>query len=383
MKRIIVSISLLTLCVVVFALSPTLHIDSQTKDILLSAAADAGTETPQTERELQGFTIQVDESSVILGWSAVPGATGYKVYSSPSPDIGSFSEDLSGAFTGASWTAPLSLERSFYYVTSLTASTPADMILVPGGTFTMGDTRGGGRAWDLPTHDVTLNSFYMAKYELTQGEYFAIMGVSPTYNYGIGDNYPMYYVSWYSAIKYCNLRSINEGLTPAYTILGSTNPSDWPTIPNADWKAVICNWAANGYRLPTEAEWEYAARGASNDPDYLYSGSENLNAVGWYMGNAYQTHPVGSKAPNALDLYDMSGNVLEWCWDWWDGSYYSSSPSNNPTGPPVSDVNMQRAARSGAFRLNASDSRVASRGFHTVYDGSNFGLGFRVARSGL
>ncbi len=185
----------------------------------------------------------------------------------------------------------------------------SDLVLVPAGTFTMGDTRGVGYSRELPTHQVTLSSFYIGKYEVTQGEYQAVMGTNPSYF--SGSDKPVEQVTWYNAVEYCNARSIQEGLTPCY------NTSTW-----------ACDFSANGYRLPTEAEWEYAARGASNNPDYLYAGSNDINSVAWYGDNSSSTtHNVGTKAPNGLGIYDMSGNVYEWCNDWY-GSYSSSAQTD-------------------------------------------------------
>ncbi len=257
-------------------------------------------------------------------------------------------------------------------------------VFVPGGTFTMGDTRGVGYSDELPTHTVTLNSFYIGMYEVTQAEYSQYMqpASSWTSNYGLGDNYPAYYVSWYAILKYCNLRSQNEWLTPVYTIGGSTNPADWGTVPtssNATWNAAVCNWSANGYRLPTEAEWEYAARGGQNIPDYLYSGSDDINAVAWYHDNntPYGTKPVGGKAANGLGLYDMSGNLWEWCWDWLSSTYYSVSPVNNPTGPSSGSY---RLLRGGYWGNDAIYCRVPNRdGNGPCYSG-DYG-GFRVVRA--
>ncbi len=261
---------------------------------------------------------------------------------------------------------------------------PANLVFVPGGTFTMGRTTGSGDLDELPTHTVTLNSFYIGKYEVTQVEYSQYM--QPRYNwtnnYGLGDNYPAYYVSWYAILKYCNLRSMAEGLTPCYTISGSTNPADWgevPTSSNSAWDDVTCNWSANGYRLPTEAEWEYAARGATNNPDYLYSGSDDINTVAWYGSNSGSTtHIIGTKAPNCIGTYDMSGNVWEWCWDWYSISYYSSSPQHNPRGP---EHGRSRLLRGSSWYGNAALCRVASRFYDPPHEGSYSNVGFRLCRS--
>lgn len=261
------------------------------------------------------------------------------------------------------------------------------MILVPGGTFTMGDTRQvvdeDFNDNELPTHTVTVNPFFIGKYMVTQSEYSKYMPSSEMWvaKLGLGKNYPAYGVSWYAAIKYCNLRSLAEGLNPCYTILGSTNPADWGKVPfweDSTWDAAICDFGANGYRLPTEAEWEYAARGGTNDPDYLYSGSDDINLVAWYGDNASDaSHPVGNRKPNGIGTYDMSGNLYEWCWDWYSNSYYSSSPKNNPTGP----VNgSSRVVRGGDWRVSAYHCRVANRFEFAPYC-NNGCFGFRVCRS--
>ncbi len=259
---------------------------------------------------------------------------------------------------------------------------PIQMIYVPGGSFTMGDTRGQGYPDELPSHTVTLNSFYIGKYEVTQAEYSILMP-DPGWvsDYGLGANYPAYNVTWYAAIKYCNLRSMAEGLTPCYTIGGSTNPANWGAVPNSQnstWDAAICNWQANGYRLPTEAEWEYAARGRTNNPDYLYSGSDDINAVAWYGSNSgFTTHPVGTKAPNGIGTYDMSGNVWEWCWDRYDESYYASSPQNNPRGP---SSGSSRLWRGGCWGEHFPYCRVSYRFHYNPYSGYYCSYGFRLCR---
>lgn len=277
------------------------------------------------------------------------------------------------------WT-PSDIVSSTY---TIGGGVPGPMVFISGGVFIMGRTQGNGEDYELPTHSVSVSSFYMGKYEVTQAEYAHYMSANPYWSgySGLGPHYPAYYISWYDALKYCNLRSIAEGFTPVYSILGSTNPADWGNVPGSEndtWDAVICNWNANGYRLPTEAEWEYAARGASAIPDYLYSGSDDISTVAWYSSNSgIKTHIVGTKLPNELSLCDMSGNVLEWCWDWFARSYYLQSPSSNPTGPASG---AQRVLRGGHYDSLYNHCRVSYR--DAYYPGSGLtAFGFRVCRS--
>jgi len=222
----------------------------------------------------------------------------------------------------------------------------------------MGDTRGEGQTDELPTHQVTLSSFYIGKYEVTQAEYQAVMGTNPSHF--SGSDKPVENVSWFDAVEYCNARSIQEGLTPCYN---TTNIQE-------------CNFSVNGYRLPTEAEWEYAARGGSNNPDYLYSGSNDINSVAWNSSNSGSTsHNVGTKTPNGLGIYDMSGNVWEWCNDRY-GSY-SSSAQSDPVGPATGSY---RVTRGGSWYYSATYCRVAYR-YDDYPANSNYNIGFRLARS--
>ena len=242
-----------------------------------------------------------------------------------------------------------------------------DFILVEGGTFNNG------------TSDVTLSSFYMDKYEITQAEYQAVMGVNPASGYGVGSNYPVYYVSWFKAIEYCNRRSIQEGLTPCYSYSTyGTNPDNWPAgwnSSNTNHTNVNCNWTANGYRLPTEMEWMFAAKGGNQSQGYTYSGSNSIGDVAWYTSNSGSTtHTVGTKAANELGTFDMSGNVWEWVWDIY-GSYPSGS-QNNPTG---ANSGSFRVRRGGSWNYNAYKCTVSYRNYNgAAY--SSYGIGFRCVR---
>jgi len=272
-----------------------------------------------------------------------------------------------------------------------------DMVLVNGGTFRMGNpgnpNRRDSAALDIewPRHDVTLRDFYIGKYEVTQGQYLEVTGMKPSSHSKNPDDHspngwmklPVESVSWYDAIVFCNRLSIKEKLKPVYSLNGSVNPDDWgdtPTRRSSEWESAAMDIRANGYRLPTEAEWEYAARGGAESKGYHFAGSNTASHVAWYTvvvnGMTVGTiHEVGKKQPNELGLYDMSGNVMEWCWDWIDT--YPADPQDNPVGPPRG---LYRVIRGGGWSIRDTYSRVFYRHNNQAhYFGIN--LGFRVART--
>ena len=218
------------------------------------------------------------------------------------------------------------------------------MVAVQGGMFQMGATKEQGRnTYDAekPVHAVALDGFYIGKYEVTQGQWKAVMGTNPSSFKG--DDRPVEKVSWNDAVSFCEKLSEMTG---------------------------------RKYRLPTEAEWEYAARGGQQADGTMYAGSGAIYdvAVFGYGINSGATFSVGSKKPNGLGLYDMSGNVWEWCSDWYDSEYYSESPSVNPQGP---SGGSSRVIRGGGWSYDARNCRVSFRGSDTP-GYRDRALGFRV-----
>ena len=230
-----------------------------------------------------------------------------------------------------------------------TNSVGAVLVKIPAGRFTMGS--------QVQVQVELTRSFWLMTTEVTQGQYRAVTGENPSYFKG--DDLPVEQVSWYEAVQYANALSEREDLTPCYTVSGTT--VGWP-------KGLGCS----GYRLPTEAEWEYAARGGEG---HVYSGSDTPSDVGWSNENSgSKTHAVGGKAPNAYGLYDMSGNVWEWVWD----VYGSTLPGGrDPHGP---EAGSKRVLRGGAWGYTARYLRVAYRNGGNP-DNRNHNLGFRLART--
>ena len=219
-----------------------------------------------------------------------------------------------------------------------------EMVRVEGGTFRMGATsEQGSDVWDneKPVHSVTLSGYYIGKTEVTQALWKAVMGSNPSKF--IGDNLPVEMVSWDDCQEF--IRELNA-LT------------------------------GQNFRLPTEAEWEFACRGGNNSRGYKYSGSNNLGSVAWYNGNSgNKTHPVGTKAPNELGIYDMSGNVWEWCADWYGD--YSSGAQTNPTGPYGGS---NRVYRGGSWNYDVGRCRSSNRDFYYPWI-RDIILGLRLALS--
>jgi formylglycine-generating enzyme required for sulfatase activity len=296
------------------------------------------------------------------------------------------------------------------------------MIKVEGGTFMMGATTEQGnkaQSDEKPAHQVTVGSFLIGKTELTVGqfkEFIDATGYKTSADidgrswvwYGGGDirkvdgvnwscdtkgekrptsemKHPVIYMSWYDAIEYCNWLSKKEGLTQCYTInKQNKDPNNQSEYDKQKW-IVTCNFKANGYRLPTEAEWEYAARGGNKSKGFKYSGSDNIDEVGWYgaynnNGNRTQydgTAEVGLKLANELGIYDMSGNVHEWVWDWYGEKYYIRLEKSNPKGETVGSY---RGLRGGSWYFDSEYCRVAFRSDGNPFRGIN-DMGFRLLRT--
>ncbi len=284
------------------------------------------------------------------------------------------------------------------------AETIGGMVLIPAGSFQMGDAFTEGGTDERPVHTVTVSAFYMDQYEVTKGlwDEVRIWADDEGLGYtdlpeggGKGPSHPVHSVNWYDAVKWANARSERDGLTPVYY-----TTAGFATVYKTGTGTPHANWSANGYRLPTEAEWEKAARGGVEGRRFPwadgntishtranYSASPStydydVSATSGYHpdysgGSTPHTSPVGSFAPNGYGLYDMAGNVFEWCWDWYSSTYYSSSPATDPRGPASGSY---RVRRGGGWIMSAGDCRVAANASFafSMYPNTH---GFRLVRS--
>ena len=259
----------------------------------------------------------------------------------------------------------------FCFITTLSFSIEKlktdQFVFVDGGTFQMGDE-------SSKVHSVTLYSFYISKYELTQEKWTEVMGYNPSICKGSKN--PVDNISFYEAIEFCNKKSQIDGLEEVYSIdKENKDPSNQHNSDNLKW-SITCNWNANGYRLPTEAEWEFAAKGGNKTKDYKFSGSNTINNVAWYIENSdKQTKPVGKKKPNELGLYDMSGNVWERCWDWYE--LFTDLPAINPRGADGGYSKVYKGGGAGYQKdFNTPTGRGELPGIR-----KNQNMGMRLAKS--
>ncbi|WP_300566128.1 SUMF1/EgtB/PvdO family nonheme iron enzyme [Flavobacterium sp.] len=258
----------------------------------------------------------------------------------------------------------------FSFTTKQSKNPMLQMLKIEGGTFWMGSSDDNKIAEndEQKKHEVKVNSFELNKLEVTVWEWKDYctktkkkLPAKPMW--GWNDNNPITNVTWIEAVNYCNWLSKQDGLKPAYTIAG---PS------------FNCDFTANGYRLPTEAEWEFAAKGGTKSKNHIFAGSDDSNEVAWFIKNSTRKpHTVGTKMPNELGLYDMNGNVWEWCWDWYNKDYYKTEDGNNPQGPLRGE---KKSVRGGSWDSQLNYLRTANR-ISTSPEKTNEFYGFRLART--
>lgn len=354
-------------------------------------------------------TYEITKFDVVRGeltFTELPGAISYQVQWSKSLNSGSWNSGAPGVSrieaTGAGErTVKIGIMDPSCYYRVMAELAPQGFVLIPGGTFQMGDTFEEGFGHERPVHSVNVSAFLLQARETTKDEWdvvrkWALVNGYAFDNLGTGKaaDHPVHNVSWYDVVKWCNARSEKEGLVPCYYTDAARTQVYKTKAVDVTHDQVL--WTANGYRLPTEAEWEKAARGGLEGKRFPW-GDTITNALANYystnsdsydtgptrgvhpiygFGDEPYTSPVGSFVPNGYGLYDMTGNVWEWCWDWFGAQYYSSGETNSSLGPTSGS---HRVFRGGTWKLSASYSRVASRnGGQPLYTDNDFG--FRLAR---
>jgi formylglycine-generating enzyme required for sulfatase activity len=274
---------------------------------------------------------------------------------------------------------------------------PAGMALIPAGSFVMGDAFGEGDTNEVPLHAVAVSAFLMSATEVTKAQWDEVASWAAANGYdlaaedGLGRaaNHPVHSVSWYECVKWCNAKSEKEGRPVCYTVGGE--------VYRTNDVAPACDMMAKGYRLPTEAEWEKAARGGAANRRFPWSDTSTIQHTRAnyysYAANAYDTSvtrfwhptyfeesatcssPAGAFAANGYGLYDMSGNILEWCWDWYGSTYYGMSPAADPSGPASGSL---RILRGGSWWVDSTRARVAHRNINFAPGEENAQTGFRA-----
>jgi formylglycine-generating enzyme required for sulfatase activity len=328
------------------------------------------------------LSIQSDAGvSNSLQWSSFPGGTNWTVVT-----------NLLIAQTPYSVADPntASSPMRFYRVQTVVPSVPAGTALIPWSQFVMGDTLGEGESDEVPLHTNSVSSFYMDTNLVTRGLWNEVYEWAITNGYTFdstvlskGADHPVVNVSWYDAAKWCNARSEKAGLVPAYYT--DSTRSEIYRSEQIDLDSASVKWSA-GFRLPTEAEWEKAARGGASGHRYPWQDTVNFfvtraNVVNdplFGSGPYPHTSPAGFYTANGYGLCDMAGNVWEWCWDWYDGEWYSNPDASLPDtrGPGWGDYRVQRG---GSWNDDAGYARCAERSFDAASSAFNY-YGFRCAR---
>ncbi len=358
------------------------------------AAQRAGTKLVDVYYDVSGGTAPY---TVSLQGSADGGATWTLPVTTVSGDVGAVTAAGTNRLVtwnvGTDWSGQFSANVKFR-VNVTDAAVPDGFALIPAGAFTMGRTSGDADS-DAQPVSVTVSAFYIGKYEVTKALWDEVRIWAAANGYtdlsvggGKASNHPVHRISWFDIVKWCNARSQKDGLTPVYTVSS--------TVMKTGTSAPAANWSASGYRLPTEAEWEKAARGGVNGRRFP-SGSDTIShsQANYYSSTSYTydvsptrnyhptyatgsfpwSSPVGSFAPNGYGLYDMAGNMWEWCWDWYEASTYADGATN----PRGSSSGTNRVFRGGSWSGLAIACRAALRYGNTPTDTYNY-VGFRLAR---
>jgi sulfatase modifying factor 1 len=312
---------------------------------------------------------------------------------------------------GVDWNLKVSPNMRFEVTSVITPSADDELVLIPAGSFSMGDANADDAGDELPVHNVSVTAFYMGQYEVTTrlwdevrewglGKGYSDLPPGNEIHASKGGNHPVHSVSWHGVVKWCNAYSEKRGLNPCYHV-------GEETYKTGQTDAVICDWSANGYRLPTEAEWEKAARGGlvsnrfplgntiTHDQSNYYSkvmvsdldgGAYDVSATRGHHpiwsnnddGNYSYTASVDSFAPNGYGLSNMAGNLIEWCWDNYSSSYYNTPNQQDPHGPGTSGSN--RVIRGGGWGGDAYHCRNSCRDYE-VAASIRSDVGFRIVRN--